>query len=86
MEQTTVTLIVGGLGIFGTLAGVVSGHFLSRSWQREQWLLDKRREEYRELINLIAGAYTTFIHILEESSLGKECYGRDQSSSGAGEN
>jgi hypothetical protein len=47
------------------LAGVALGSVLTfitnyilqrsnRSWQREQWLLDKRTEEYRELLSTLA--------------------------------
>jgi predicted MFS family arabinose efflux permease len=44
MQQESVTLIVAGLGIGGTLGGIIVGHFLARSWQREQWLLDCRKQ------------------------------------------
>ena len=49
MEQSEVTLIVGSLGICGTLGGIVVGNLLTRSWQRKQWLWDKRAEELKEL-------------------------------------
>jgi len=46
--------IVGYLtGIIGTLAGVFVGSWLSRSWQRRQWVQDNKRAEYRELINYL---------------------------------
>ncbi|HEV2484887.1 MAG TPA: hypothetical protein VGT08_05090 [Terracidiphilus sp.] len=54
MQQETVTLIVAGLGIGGTLAGIVVGHFLTRSWQREQWLLDCRKQEFKEVASAIS--------------------------------
>jgi hypothetical protein len=50
MQQETVTLIVAGIGIFGTLGGIVVGNLLTRSWQRTQWLMDQRKDEFRELI------------------------------------
>jgi hypothetical protein len=50
MQQETVTLIVAGLGICGTLGGIVVGHILSRSAQREHWVLDRRHEEFQEII------------------------------------
>jgi hypothetical protein len=46
-----------GLGIWaaiGPLAGILVGHFLSRSWQQEQWLMDRRKEEWRELLTALA--------------------------------
>jgi hypothetical protein len=61
MQQNTVTLIVAALGIFGTLAGVVVGQVLSRSWQREQARLDIKRQEYRELMTAMADAYTQLL-------------------------
>lgn len=54
MQQATVTLIVAGLGIGGTLGGIVVGHVLTRSWQRKQWILDNRKEEFRELLTALA--------------------------------
>jgi hypothetical protein len=53
MDQQTVTLIVAGLGIAGTLGGIVVGHILSRSAQREQWVVDRRHEEFQELIKTL---------------------------------
>jgi hypothetical protein len=34
-----------------TLVGVFVGAWLSRAWQRKQWVLDNRKAEYRELIS-----------------------------------
>ena len=59
MQQETVTLIVAGLGIGGTLGGIVVGHFLTKSWQREQWLLDCRKEEFRELLKVLTRSFAT---------------------------
>jgi hypothetical protein len=41
------TLIVSSVGIGGALAGIVIGHFLTRSSQHTQWLRDRRLEEYK---------------------------------------
>ncbi len=58
MQQQTVTLIVGIFGIVGTLsAGLSIGQYLSRSWQREQWFLDKKIEEYREVLSALTESY-----------------------------
>ena len=57
MHQETITLIVGVAGIVGTLAGVLLGHRLTTSWQREQWLLDRRNDEYRELLSALTVAW-----------------------------
>jgi hypothetical protein len=53
MQQGTVTLIVAGLGIGGTLGGIVIGHFLTRSWQHKQWLMDQRQKEFKELVDAL---------------------------------
>lgn len=60
-------------GLF-TLAGVIIGalltSILTRSWQQEQWLLEKRREEYRELLSAITLAYMALANIGELRILG----------------
>jgi len=53
MQQNTVTLIVAGLGIGGTLCGIIVGHVLTRSWQQKQWLMDQRKDEFREVITAL---------------------------------
>jgi hypothetical protein len=54
LGQGSVTLIAAGFGV----GGVLLGHYLTRSWQREQWRLDCRREEYRELITALSELFT----------------------------
>ena len=34
----------------GPLLGIVVGHYLTRSWQRRQWIADNQKEEYRKLL------------------------------------
>ncbi len=53
MSQATVTLIVAAIGIVGTLGGVWVGHLLSVSRQRKEWLRERRREEFRELMDIL---------------------------------
>ncbi len=52
--QEYVTLVVAGIGIVGSLSGVIVGQRMSRSWQREQWVLDRRVQEFRELLDALA--------------------------------
>ncbi len=52
--QEYVTLAVAGIGIVGSLSGVIVGQRMSRSWQREQWVLDRRVQEFRELLDALA--------------------------------
>ncbi len=54
MDQQSVTLVVAAVGIGGTLGGIVVGHFLTRSWQRKQWLLDQRKQEFKEVASAIS--------------------------------
>ncbi len=44
------------LGTLSGLVGVVLGAYLTRSWQRKQWLLDSKKAEYRELISVLSQA------------------------------
>ena len=34
----------------GPLVGILSAHYLTRSWQRTQWIADNQKEEYRKLL------------------------------------
>ncbi|MBO0910570.1 MAG: hypothetical protein J2P13_02155 [Acidobacteria bacterium] len=43
-----------GWGVVGPLVGVVLGSLLTRSWQRNQWIRDNKRAEYRELITVLS--------------------------------
>lgn len=54
MDQGSVTLIAAGFGV----GGVLLGHYLTRSWQREQWRLDHREEEYRQLTTALSDVFT----------------------------
>jgi hypothetical protein len=66
MEQSTATLIVGVVGILGTLGGIVIGQRMARSWQRKQWLLDKKIEEYRELLASLTETFTAHVRMQGE--------------------
>lgn len=68
MQQENVTLIVAALGIVGTLGGIIVGHFLTRSWQREQWLLDCRKQEFKEVAS--AMSHFTIEHLSYVTSQG----------------
>jgi hypothetical protein len=57
MNQSIIPLIVACVGISGTVVGIAIGHFLVRDWDRRKWLLDRRNEEFKELMTVIATAY-----------------------------
>jgi len=43
----------------GPLAGVIIGSYIARRTQRKHWIADKKREEYRELITVLTGAFNS---------------------------
>jgi hypothetical protein len=57
LEQQTVTLVVAGLGIAGTLTSGPLTQYFARHSQREQWELDKKTEEFRELLDALTVVY-----------------------------
>lgn len=58
MEASTATLIVAVAGITGTLASGVIAQVMARQSQLEQWLLDNRKQECRELLS--SGNYISY--------------------------
>ena len=54
MQSQTVTLVVAGLGIGGTLASGVASQWMTRRSQRNQWLRDNTLIECRELLGALA--------------------------------
>jgi hypothetical protein len=56
----------------GSVLGIVLGHVLSRSWQFEQWKLENRRQEYREVLTALATAYTAMQRYIVEPIRGNQ--------------
>jgi hypothetical protein len=52
--QGILTSILALAGIGGTLGGVYIGQRMSQKWQREQWVLDNRKEEFRMLVDALS--------------------------------
>lgn len=50
----------------GPMVGIGLGYLLTTRQQRKQWLIDKRREEYQELLSALTGSYMTLMHISEQ--------------------
>jgi hypothetical protein len=61
MQDHTFTIIVAGVGIVGTLGGIVIGHTLTRSEQRRQWLMDRRKEQFQELLDKLTQAFLALV-------------------------
>jgi hypothetical protein len=67
MDQQTVTLVVAGLGIGGALGGIVTGHFLTKNSQHDQWLRDCRKEEFKGLLATLTKSWL-YISTFDELS------------------
>jgi hypothetical protein len=50
------TIILGIWAAVGPLVGVRYGHDLSKRWQKEHWLANNRKEEYREVLQALSAA------------------------------
>jgi len=70
MQQETVTLIVAGLGIAGTLASGPITQYIARHSQRDQWELDKKTEEFRELLDTLTVAYLEVCETRHQMAIG----------------
>ncbi len=57
MEANTATLIVAGLGIGGTFGSGFVVQLMARRTQREQWIIDNRKQECRDLLTASAVAF-----------------------------
>jgi hypothetical protein len=70
MQKLTIAL--GIWAAVGPLVGILLGHFLTRSWQREQWLRDKRNEEWHELLTALAESLRVSLKIYPARALSDE--------------
>ena len=50
-------------GVIAPLVGILVGHYLSRSWQREQWFRDKRYEDYQAVLSATVAAFTAIVRV-----------------------
>lgn len=77
MQKLTIAL--GIWAAIGPLLGIFVGHFLTRSWQREQARLDNIKAEYRELLTALADAYTIFIRLgPRDEEVAQQCNAFDE--------
>jgi hypothetical protein len=70
MDGTTATLIgtgVAGFGIATTFVGLVMGQRMARNTQREQWLKDCRKEEFKELLSVLTQSFATICDLYSSS-------------------
>jgi hypothetical protein len=60
MEPTTAALLGTGVAAFGIVAafgGVLMGQRMARNTQREQWLRDSRKQEFKELLTVLTKSF-----------------------------
>ncbi len=62
------TLALLGWGVASPLLGIIIGHVLSRSWQLEQWRMDRRWQDYQAVMTAVTSAYTAMIRLTEAST------------------
>jgi len=58
-----ITLVLACWAAIGPLLGIAIGQYLTKSWQREQWTLDNKKQEYRELLAILTRSYGTIIRL-----------------------
>ncbi len=61
-------------GVIAPLVGILVGHYLSRSWQREQWFRDKRYEDYQAVLSATVAAYKAIIQVDREDYSDSRCH------------
>jgi hypothetical protein len=69
MQQNTVTIVVAAFGFSSTLLAAFVGQKMSRSWQREQWMLDNKKKEYSELLAVFSAAYISTVNLHRHGSV-----------------
>jgi ABC-type siderophore export system fused ATPase/permease subunit len=72
MQGTIIAIAGFATTLAGTLGGVVIGQRMSRSSQREQWLLDTTKQEYRELLSAFSTAHMAFQRLYEPGNVSSE--------------
>jgi hypothetical protein len=55
------TYASGAWAVVGPLVGVLVGAWLSRSWDKQKWMNDNRKEECRELLTAVTDAATAVL-------------------------
>jgi hypothetical protein len=55
------TIILGVWAPLGPLVGIRYGHELSKRLQREHWLRDNEKQEYREVLRVLTSSFATIV-------------------------
>lgn len=63
-DWETLTKTVGAIwAALGPLVGVCIGAYLAKRWQRDQWIADNKRSEYRKLLTTLAKTFTSILEL-----------------------
>src|SRR6267378_2982277 len=57
------TIILGIWAALGPLVGVYYGHVLSKRWQKEHWIAENKKQEYRELLTTLTRTFGSIVNI-----------------------
>jgi hypothetical protein len=56
------TIVLGIWSALGPLVGILIGHSITKAWQKEQWIAENKKQEYRELLSILSKAFTLLVH------------------------
>jgi hypothetical protein len=54
------TVILSIWGAVGPLVGIIIGHRITKAWQREQWIVENKKQEYRELLSTLSKSFSVY--------------------------
>jgi len=55
------TIVLGVWSALGPLVGILIGHRITKEWQKKQWILENKKQEYREVIQALSTAQAPII-------------------------
>src|SRR6266851_6871445 len=59
--KSIIDYLKAGWSLLGPLVGVLVGAWLARSWDKQKWLSDNRKQECRELLTAVTHAATAIL-------------------------
>jgi hypothetical protein len=71
-------LIGVGIGIAGSMSGILLTSRLTRSWQRTQWIADNKKAEYRELLSALTKAQRLMSGVWSRSTIPMTVSAKDE--------
>jgi len=55
------TIVLTVWAAVGPLVGVGYGHVLTKRWQKEHWIADNKKQEYRELLGILTNSFSIIV-------------------------